>query len=182
MPSLKSSTFGVAAMLSLGLSTAFVAPNVPPTPPAAIERIVPATEANMGEMWSSNLNSQMLLAASSTNVAAGSGIVIQDIHYDGDVPRTEADEYVIVKNTSKEAVDVSGYYIYVASTGTQGPTFYFPKGSSIRPQQSVRIYTNEIHKETGGYSYGSGKALWSNNGGLAVLKGECNIIFRRSAM
>ena len=24
--------------------------------------------------------------------------------------------------------------------------------------------------ETGGYNYGSGKALWSNNGGLAVMK------------
>jgi len=32
------------------------------------------------------------------------------------------------------------------------------------------VYTNEVHKETGGYSFGSGKALWNNRGGLAVLK------------
>eukprot|EP00957_Ditylum_brightwellii_P147130 11203405-Ditylum_brightwellii.AAC.1 len=37
-------------------------------------------------------------------------------------------------------------------------------------RRSVRVYTNEVHKETGGYSFGSGKALWNNRGGLAVLK------------
>jgi hypothetical protein len=110
-------------------------------------------------------------AAKSTNVASGSGVSITDIHYDGIVPKTEADEYVILSNGSTNApVDVSGYYIYVATTGTQGPTFSFPKGSTVKPSSSVRIYTNEIHKETGGYSYGSGKAIWNNNGGLAVLK------------
>lgn len=109
-------------------------------------------------------------APKSSNVASGSGINIADIHYDGIVPKTEADEYVVISNSARDPVDVSGYYIYVASTGTQGPTFYFPKGSVIKGGASVRIYTNEIHKETGGYSYGYGKALWSNNGGLAVLK------------
>lgn len=52
----------------------------------------------------------------------------------------------------------------------KGPTYYFPKGSTIKPNSSVRIYTNEVHMETGGYNYGSGKAIWSNNGGLAVMK------------
>lgn len=60
--------------------------------------------------------------------------------------------------------------MYVATTGTQGPTFTFPKKTSLKGGESVRIYTNEIHKESGGYSFGSGKAVWSNSGGLAVLK------------
>lgn len=95
-----------------------------------------------------------------------------DVRYDGKVPKTEADEYVTIANTSKTAapVDVSGYYLYVATSGTQGATFTFPKGSTVKPGQSVRVYTNEIHKETGGYSFGSGKALWNNKGGLAVLR------------
>lgn len=105
-----------------------------------------------------------------TNVASGSGIGIADIHYDGIVPKTEADEYIVISNSSRDNVDVSGYFIYPATTGTQGSTFYFPQGSVIKGGSSIRVYTNEIHKESGGYSFGSGKALWSNNGGLAVLK------------
>jgi len=71
-------------------------------------------------------------------------------------------------------MDISGYYVYVATSGTQGPTFTFPKSKKdptvLKAGESVRIYTNEIHKESGGYSFGSGKAIWSNKGGLAVLK------------
>jgi hypothetical protein len=106
----------------------------------------------------------------STNVASGNGIMINDIHYDGDVPKTESDEYVVISNVSNSPIDISGYYIYVATTGTQGPTFTFPKGTIIKPGSSFRVYTNEIHRETGGFSFGSGKAIWSNNGGLAVIK------------
>eukprot|EP00535_Pseudo-nitzschia_heimii_P006064 CAMPEP_0197183810 /NCGR_PEP_ID=MMETSP1423-20130617/8444_1 /TAXON_ID=476441 /ORGANISM="Pseudo-nitzschia heimii, Strain UNC1101" /LENGTH=222 /DNA_ID=CAMNT_0042634445 /DNA_START=52 /DNA_END=720 /DNA_ORIENTATION=- len=106
----------------------------------------------------------------STNVAKGAGISIADIFFDGKVPKTESDEYIVVQNSSKAAVDVSGYALYPATSGNQGSTFTFPKGSTIQPNASVRVYTNEIHKETGGYSYGSGRALWSNKGGVAVLK------------
>ena len=108
-------------------------------------------------------------AAKTANLAT-TGVSIADINYDGKVKTTEADEYVVITNGSNSPVDVSGYYLYVATTGTQGPTFSFPKKSSIKPNSSVRIYTNELHKETGGYSFGSGKAIWNNRGGLAVLK------------
>lgn len=109
--------------------------------------------------------------AKSTNVAAaGSGVIISDINFDGKVPTSEADEYVVVTNGSKAPVDISKYYIYVATTGTQGPTFFFPKDTYLKPGASVRIYTNEVHKETGGYSFGSGKAIWNNRGGLAVMR------------
>lgn len=153
----------------------------PPSPPAAIEQVKKSSTVSATSQASatSNLPSQKELAekassntapSKSTNVATGSGIAISDIHYDGVVPKTESDEYVVITNGSKGAVDISGYYIYVATTGTQGPTFTFPKGSVLKAGASVRIYTNEIHKETGGYSFGSGKAIWSNNGGLGVLK------------
>ena len=114
-------------------------------------------------------------SAKSNNVAsstAAGGLTISSINFDGKVPKTESDEYVVITNKASNTMDISGYYIYVATTGTQGPTFYFPKGAVIKPNQSLRIYTNEIHPETGGYSYGSGKAIWSNNGGLAVLKDD----------
>lgn len=95
---------------------------------------------------------------------------IADINFDGKVAKTESDEYVVVSNGSKVTdADLSGYVLYVATSGTKGATFVFPKGSILKPGGSFRIYTNEIHKETGGYSFASGKALWNNRGGLAVL-------------
>jgi hypothetical protein len=110
-------------------------------------------------------------AKPATAVATTTGVSITGLNFDGRVPTTEADEYVVIANGSKAPMDVSGYYVYVATSGTQGTTFTFPKGSApLKPGASVRVYTNEIHKETGGYSYGSGKAIWNNRGGLAVLK------------
>ena len=118
----------------------------------------------------SSFSTLNLAAAGSNPTTSTSVFIITDINYNGKVPTTESDEYVVVTNSSKNPIDISGYYIYVATTGTQGPTFTFPKDSIIKPGQSLRIYTNEIHKETGGYSFGSGKAIWNNRGGLAVLK------------
>lgn len=165
------------AVTPCGLSTSqLMATDLPPPPSTPMENIVTSMVVTVPQVWPSNYlsSSQLLLAEApkSPNVASGSAISIADIRYDGVVPKTEADEYVVINNNSKDTIDVSGYYLYVATTGTQGPTFYFPKGSSIKPGTSVRIYTNEIHKETGGYSFGSGKAIWSNNGGLGVLKDD----------
>lgn len=168
----------IATLLVAGAS-AFTA-----TPPPILDQAVIASDsAELQAPFSSSnlpshrqlldqaLSSSVLLSAASTKEVAATQIVnVVDIHYDGAVPTTESDEYVVIKNFSKAPVDISGYYMYVATTGTQGPTFTFPKGSVVKPGSMVRVYTNEIHKETGGYSFGSGKAIWNNRGGLAVFK------------
>ena len=105
----------------------------------------------------------------STN-AASTGVITSDIHYDRDVPKTEADKHVLTKNSSKDVVDASWFYVYVATNSTQGPTHYFPKGTMIKSGASVRVYTNWMHKETGGHTFDGKKAIWSNDRGLAVLK------------
>lgn len=124
------------------------------------------------QSWALGSSTLSLSEATTVPVASTSAapLVISDISYDGKVPTTESDEYVVLTNVSKSPMDVTGYYVYVATNGSQGATFKFPKDSIIKPGTSVRIYTNEIHKETGGYSFGSGKAIWNNKGGLAVLR------------
>jgi hypothetical protein len=159
-------------------------------PPRPLEQVVAATTVQTTSSSSSasnfpspkELSKKSTVAAAplsstptptppkSTNIASGTALAISDIHYNGDVPTTEADEYVAITNNLKTPVDVSGYCLYVATTGTQGPTFTFPKGGVVPPGKAVRIYTNEIHTDTGGYSFKSGKAIWNNKGGLAVLK------------
>ena len=154
------------------------------TPPVATVANSASSAPTAPSTTASNLPSQKeLLAKSSTSAASSSsspavskstpqnGITITSINYDGLVPKTESDEYITITNNSKTPTDISGYYVYVATTGTQGPTFTFPnKSMALKAGESVRVYTNEIHKESGGYSFGSGKAIWSNKGGLAVLK------------
>lgn len=166
----------IATLSALVSCTSAFAPVAPP----AVNVAAPA----MADVVTSTSNlpsqSELLQKASSStlNVAAASTIpttstsviIISDIKFDGKVPTTESDEYVVITNGSKNPVDISNYYVYVATSGTQGATFTFPKNSVIKAGQSIRIYTNELHPETGGYSFGSGKAIWNNRGGLAVLK------------
>jgi hypothetical protein len=39
----------------------------------------------------------------------------------------------------------------------------------LQPGHSIDVYTNEIHPESGGFSFGSNRAIWANSGGVAEL-------------
>mmetsp|Transcript_29932 Transcript_29932/g.45352 ORF Transcript_29932/g.45352 Transcript_29932/m.45352 type:complete len:204 (+) Transcript_29932:158-769(+) len=176
----------LAVLLSASWTNAFA-------PPIVIQEVVvPETLSNgiaESSISSTSEWAKAALSSSSLNTAAASaaakapntvpastaktttrGIIISHIQYDGKVPKTEADEYVVISNNSQQQTDVSNYIIYVATSGTQGATFTFPKSTVLKAGQSVRVYTNEIHKESGGFSFASGKAIWNNKGGFAVLK------------
>ncbi len=42
------------------------------------------------------------------------------------------------------------------------PSFTFPS-YILEPGESIRVYTNEIHPEWGGFSFGYGSAVWNNS-------------------
>ncbi|MBA7486669.1 hypothetical protein ES707_22230 [subsurface metagenome] len=86
-------------------------------------------------------------------------VQITCIFYDGQVPRVESDEYVEIKNLGTEAVDLAGWVLKDISEGY--PSFTFPS-FVLAPGQSIRIYTDEIHPEYGGFSFRHGKAIWNN--------------------
>ena len=105
-------------------------PSLPPTPPAIEQITISSTETtNLQSQqlsWSMSNNNKLdasfLLASvdtsstkpknseqkvpKSTN-AASTGVITSDIHYDRDVPKTEADKHVLTKNSSKDVVDAS---------------------------------------------------------------------------
>jgi hypothetical protein len=87
-------------------------------------------------------------------------VKITKIFYDGVVPRTESDEYVEITNLGSESVDLKGWVLKDISEGY--PSLTFPS-YVLQPDKSVRVYTNEIHPEYGGFSFGSGKAVWNNS-------------------
>ena len=87
-------------------------------------------------------------------------VQITHIFFDGQVYRTESDEYVEIRNLGNESVDLAGWKLVDVDEGY--PSFTFPI-YTLQPGESTRVYTNEIHSEYGGFSFGSGKAVWNNS-------------------
>ena len=88
-----------------------------------------------------------------------SNVQITYIFYDGLVPRVESDEYVEITNLGSEPQDLAGWVLKDISEGY--PSFTFPS-YILAPGAKIRVYTNEIHSEWGGFSFGYGKAVWNN--------------------
>ena len=89
----------------------------------------------------------------------GSNIQIAYIFYDGVVYRTESDEYVEITNLGDTSQDLEGWVLMDISEGY--PSFTFPS-YVLASGARIRVYTNEIHSEWGGFSFGYGKAVWHN--------------------
>jgi beta-lactamase superfamily II metal-dependent hydrolase len=89
----------------------------------------------------------------------GSNVQITYIFYDGVVYRTESDEYVEITNLGGMSQNLKGWVLKDISEGY--PSFTFPS-YVLAPGAKIRVYTNEIHSEWGGFSFGYGKAIWNN--------------------
>jgi len=102
-------------------------------------------------------------------------VEITNLIYKNQVKRTQSDEYVEITNHDKAPTDVSGWQL--ASGVGRNKAFSFPQGTILEPGQSVRVYTNEIHPEFGGFSCGSGVALWKDSGDEArLLDAQGNVV------
>jgi len=107
-------------------------------------------------------------------------VQISSIHYKGTVyppdpaascctyERVEPDEYVVIKNLSTRFQDMTGWVL--KNISQPSPPFKFPP-YTISPGEIIRVYTDEYHPETGGFTfyYGYGD-IWNNdNSNIAVL-------------
>ena len=120
----------------------------PTSPPTVIPTVTPTPTAIAG--------------TTATNV------VIDCIFYDGLVPRSEADEYVQITNRGAADQDMAGWVLVDVDEGY--PRFVFPS-FVLLPEQTIRVYTNQIHSAWGGFSFASGRAVWNNSSpDLAVLR------------
>ena len=85
---------------------------------------------------------------------------IDCILFDGAVPRSESDEYVQITNHGEGAQDLRGWSLSDASDNRR--EFLFHGSHVLGPRETIRVYTNELHDEWGGFSFGVGTAIWSN--------------------
>ncbi|MEA5580150.1 lamin tail domain-containing protein [Nodularia harveyana UHCC-0300] len=98
---------------------------------------------------------------------ATQGVTISKLVHKGQVKRTQSDEYIEISNTDKTPSDISGWKI--TSAGSSKQVFTFPEGTILEGGKSFCVYTNEVHPETGGFSFGSKSAIWNDAGDEAKL-------------
>ena len=79
---------------------------------------------------------------------------------------TQSDEYIEIRNGGNIAADLSNWK--VTSTG-KNQIFAFPEGTSLAAGQMIRVYTNETHQESGGFSFDSKTAIWNDKGDMGKL-------------
>ena len=101
---------------------------------------------------------------------------INCVFFDGEVPRSESDEYVQITNYGKGPQDLLGWVLHnEASPDRQ--SFLFGEGSIMGPGDTIRVYTGEVHQDWGGFSFGSWTAIWSNSrADTAVLRDSTGIV------
>lgn len=75
------------------------------------------------------------------------------------MPRTEADEYVEIEHQGQSPVNLQGWVLKDISDGS--PSFTFPS-FVLQPGRRIRVYTNQVHPEWGGFSFNWGRAIWDN--------------------
>ena len=92
-------------------------------------------------------------------------VVIAHVHYDGAEFRREGDEYVIIRNDGSTPVNLRGWRLYADD---RGQNFRFPD-HVLEPGASCRVYTDEVHAETCGFSFNINRAIWNNGGDCAHL-------------
>lgn len=86
--------------------------------------------------------------------------------------RVEPDEYVEIKNVSDQPQDIRGWSLTNITKGYLKFTFPpfnplaeggYPEPMFLKPHQAVRVYTDEIHNESGGFSFNYGTGNYWNN-------------------
>jgi hypothetical protein len=90
-------------------------------------------------------------------------VKITRVFYDG-VKTNEPDEYVEIVNDGPDPVRLDDWTLQDAQHNTFRWDSY-----TIQPGQTIRVYTNEVHSQWGGFSFYSGRAIWSNKGDIAEL-------------
>lgn len=92
-------------------------------------------------------------------------LAIVDIFYRGANKPNESDEYVEIENTGNSPVNMSGWSLHDVYSSDAFTWNNF----TLQPQKRIRVYSNEQHPETGGFSFNSSRAIWNNAGDAAEL-------------
>ena len=102
---------------------------------------------------------------SSQEVQVNTSVKITDIFFNGVKGSREPDEYVEISNDGSEPVDITDWELQDVT----GDREYKWESYLLQPGEKIRVYTNETHSDSGGFSFGSANAIWRNGGDIAEL-------------
>ncbi|MEA5532392.1 LamG-like jellyroll fold domain-containing protein [Crocosphaera sp. XPORK-15E] len=92
-------------------------------------------------------------------------VEISDLFYKAKADK-KADQYVEITNNGTAVADLSGWKIKSLAKSLK---YIFPVGIKLNPGQSIKVYNNEYHPESGGFLFFSEWGVWKNKGDTATL-------------
>ncbi|MDJ0509097.1 MAG: lamin tail domain-containing protein [Crocosphaera sp.] len=95
-----------------------------------------------------------------------SKVGIADIFYDGNWDIQKADQYIEISNQGSSIIDLSGWQI---KSLEKSKKFVFPTGTNLQAGQTIKVYTNQVHPESGGFSFGQDWGIWKKSGDTGIL-------------
>ena len=95
----------------------------------------------------------------------GQVVVITEVFYKGVNGPGEPDEYVEIRSDGTVPAYLQGWTL----RDVQDHLFTFPM-RGMAPGTVCRVYTNEVHPESCGFSFGSETEIWDNDGDCARLR------------
>lgn len=102
---------------------------------------------------------------STFGILTTSKMIIIKILYNGSGEK-EPDEYVEIRNDDTQPIQLQHWTF----RDKADHVFYFPE-YVMQPGQVCRVYTDEIHPDTCGFSFGfNGSAIWNNDSDCAYLR------------
>lgn len=107
---------------------------------------------------------------SPTEAVADGGIPLRivEIHEDaaGDDGQNLNDEYVVLKNTGDEPLDLSGWTV----TDEAAHHYTFPEGTTLDPGATLTLHTGGGEDTETDYYWNSSGAIWNNNGDTVTIR------------
>jgi micrococcal nuclease len=98
-------------------------------------------------------------------VVPAANVMLTDVLFNGKVSAAEPDEYVEFQNQGSLPQDMAGWRI----ASVRGGQTYVFGALAMQPGQICRLYTNEVHAEWCGLSWGKATAQWNDTGDRANL-------------
>ncbi len=106
-------------------------------------------------------------------------VKIRYIKFKGDLPFTEADEYVSIRNEGDKPINLEGWVLKNITEGNASFTFPF---FILNPDSTCRVYTDQYHADWGGLRFKSKVPIWNNSqpNVAALYDSRGNLISERS--